>query len=90
MLSSGLGVSHARAGILRCAQPDHLMGASSKAAEVRWSNSLHALWRKIARETYGISTSTACTACGQACVHESHNNIPSDPAPAEEPVAATK
>lgn len=27
---------------------------------------------------------------GQACVHESHNNIPSDPAPAEEPVAATK
>jgi hypothetical protein len=77
VLSSGLGVSHARAGILRCAQPDHLMGASSKAAEVRWSNSLHALWRKIARETYGISTSTACT----ACVHESHNNIPSDPAP---------
>lgn len=54
MLSAWLGVSHARAGILRCAQPDHLMGASSKAAEVRWSNSLHALWRKIARETYGI------------------------------------
>ena len=54
MLSAWLGVSHARAGILRCAQPDHLMGASSKAAEVRWSNSLHALWRNIARETYGI------------------------------------
>lgn len=82
MLSAWLGVSHARAGILRCAQPDHLMGASSKAAEVRWSNSLHALWRKIARETYGIQRVRHVLHVLARHVYTNRiidNNTPSDP-----------